>query len=218
MDNVFRRYWTAQEQTRLLAQPKSSTSPLARRDAACLQLLISCGFRIEEFSRLDIADATEALASGWLFLPREIRKGGQVDHQVPVTQPVHEALSALIKIHREMGGSGEPDQPLVLSRKHRRMSVRGYQFKVAKWCRAAGIAGSPHYARHTRAMNIMRKSTSPDPRGLVKSALGHATLEASAAYVGMTKEDLKRELEKIDGAPAVRKQDLRRRYEERRAA
>lgn len=218
MDNVFKRYWTEPEQARLLAQPRSRSGLLARRDAAWLQLLICTGFRIGEFSRLRIGDAEAALAEGWIFVPRENRKGGRVDHQVPVTRPIDKALRELLTVHREMGGTGQRGAPLVLSRNGDAMSVRGFQFKVEAWCRAAGLEGTPHFARHTRAMNIKRRSTSNDWRGVVKGALGHARLESGAPYTGLTKEDLRRELEAIDGPARARKQDLRRRYEERRAS
>lgn len=218
MDNVFRRYWTPEEKRRLLAQPRALSGVIPRRDAAWLQLLISSGFRIQEFSRLNVEDATEALAAGWVFLPREIRKGGRVDHQVPVTKPIAQALRELLAVQRLMGGTGEASEPLVLSRNGQRMSVRGYQFKVAEWCAAAGIEGSPHFARHTRAMDIKRQSTSNDWRGIVRGMLGHASLESSVIYAGVSKEDLQREMEQIDGAEIVRKQDLRKRFEQRRSA
>lgn len=218
MDNVFRRYWTQSEQARLLSIVRGSSSILARRDAAVIVLLISSGFRIGEFSRLSVADAEDALESRWLFLPRELRKGKKVDHQVPVTRPIEDALRALLATRREMGHGAEREAPLVYSSKGRRMSVRGYQFRIAQWCAAAKLEGSPHFARHTRAMKIKRESTARDWRQVVKGALGHASIESSEAYTGLSKEDLQRELERIDGPGRVRKEDLRRRYDERRAS
>lgn len=218
MDNVFRRYWTDREQSKLLALVRSRSSLYAQRDAASLLCLIATGCRIGEFLLLNVQDAKDALESRWLFLPREIRKGKRVDHQVPVTKPVEDSLHQLLRLHSKLGGSGLPDAPLVLSRKNLRMSVRGFQFKVAQWCEQAGIDGTPHFARHTRAMSIKLKSTSPDWRGIVKSTLGHSTLESSAVYTAVSKEDLERELAAIDGPARVRKQDLRKRYDERRAS
>lgn len=219
MDNVFRRYWTDGERSRLLATIRSRANVLARRDAAWVLLLVSSGCRIGEFSQLSVGVARLALETRWLFIPRENRKGGQVDHQVPVTRPIEESLRALVRIEREMGGAGGDQDPLVRSRKGKRMSIRGYQHKLALWCFEAKVqAGSPHFARHTRAMQIMRQSTSNDPRGLVKAALGHASIESTAVYTGVTKEDLARELATIDGPARVRKRDLRRVYEERRSS
>lgn len=236
MDNVFRRYWTDAERSRLLATMRSRAGALARRDAAWLTLLVSSGLRIGEFSRLNVGDGRQALATGWLFIPSEIRKGFKArprlnrsgrlivpkappDHQVPLTRPIEEALEALLRIQREMGGQGEDAEPLVLARNGTRMSIRGYQFKCAQWCFEAKIgAGSPHFARHTKAMRIMQRSTSRDPRGLVQAALGHASIESTAIYTRVSKEDLAAEMARIDGAARARKADLRRLYEERRAA
>lgn len=219
MDNVFKRYWTDREESRLMSTIRSRASVLARRDAAWIMALVASGFRIGEFSLLNVSDAKLALETGWLFSPRENRKGGKVDHQVPVTQPLRESLRELLKIERQMGGTGADAEPLVLSRNGRRMSIRGYQHKLGIWCFEAELGrGSPHFARHTRAMRIMKRSTSNDPRGLVKAALGQASIESTAVYTGVTKEDLQRELHAIDGAPRARKQDLRKLYEERRAS
>jgi site-specific recombinase XerD len=113
---------------------------------------------------------------------------------------VREALVALCAIHTEMGGPGTPAAPLIFSRKHRRMSIRSYEARMAAWCDLAGIGyASPHWLRHTRAMNIMRRSTSTNPLGLVKAALGHASIASTGIYTAVSKEELMEGLEAIDG-------------------
>lgn len=218
MGNVFKRYWTETELARLLAVIRKRSALQARRDAAWIALLVATGFRIGEFSRLTVADAEAALAEGWLFVPRERRKGKHLDHQVPVTRRVEQALRELLTLRTLMGGAREPGAPLVLSRRHRAMSVRSYQARLALWCREAGVEGTPHFGRHTRAMRIMRGSTAKDPRGLVQAALGHASLASTGIYTRVTKEDLQRELELLDGAPRVKRSRLRARYEARAVA
>ena len=216
MDNVFRRYWTEAEERRLLAAMRATNGWAARRDEAWLQLLLATGCRIGEFARLTVADARAALREGWLFFPREHRKGGHMDHQVPVTKPVAQALRALAAI---AGAEVAGDAPLVASRTGVALSVRSYQARIAHWCRMARVPhASPHWARHTRAMRIMKRSTAKDPRGLVQGALGHARIGSSGVYTRLSKEDLQRELELLDGARRVPKAKLRARYDERRPA
>lgn len=223
MNNVFRRYWTESEEALLMRTIRSRAAPAARRDAGWLLLLLKTGFRIGEFSRLTAGDARAALDQGWIFVPGENRKkdkhGKALDHQVPVTDPVKEALQDLLLILRLGGHDVDDGAPLVVSRLGRALSVRSYQDRIEYWCRIAGIPhASPHWARHTRAMRIVKKTRSNDPRAIVQAALGHASAASCGHYIGVTKEDLQRELTAIDGGGRVKKGDLRKRYEQRRGA
>lgn len=215
MNRFITRYLTDAQQAQVMATLKSHAAVLARRDCAWIALLRATGLRIGEFVRMNLADAQFALETGWLYIPKENRKatGGKPaaadrparaatrqDHQVPVTKPVREALEALVAIHAEMGGPGTPEAPLVFSRKHGRMAVRSYEFRMAHWCKAAGIGhASPHWLRHTRAMNIMRRSTSANPLRLVQAALGHASIASTGIYTAVSKEELLQGLEAVDG-------------------
>jgi integrase len=215
MERFITRYLTEAQQSKLMSTIKAHAAVLARRDYAWIALLKATGLRIGEFARMNIADAEFALKTGWLYIPKQNRKatGGKAAtadkparaatrqaHQVPVTRPVREALEALCGIHTEMGGPGTPAAPLIFSRKHRRMSIRSYEARMAAWCELAGIGyASPHWLRHTRAMNIMRRSASSNPLGLVKAALGHASIASTGIYTAVSKEDLIAGLEAVDG-------------------
>lgn len=212
---VMHRYLTESQQAQLLTTLKLLASVLARRDRAWINLLRNTGLRIGEFSRLTVRQARMALETGWLFIPKEHRKGKSQDHSLPVTEPVREDLKALLAIQHEMGGAGQDDEPLVFSRRHQGMSIRGYQERFAYWCRRCGLHASPHWMRHTRAMNIMRRSTSNDPRGIVQGALGHADISSSGIYTRLSKEELQRRLEEVDGRPKVQRKHLRAIYEGR---
>lgn len=234
MKRFITRYLTEAQQAQVMATLRSRAAVLARRDCAWIALLRSTGLRIGEFARMNLSDAAFALKTGWLYIPRENRKatGGRAaegarparaalrqDHQVPVTRPVREALEALVAIHAEMGGPGTPDAPLVCSRKHARMSVRTYEFRMAYWCKEAGIGhASPHWLRHTRAMNIMRRSTSANPLRLVQAALGHASIASTGIYTAVSKEELQAGLEAVDGASRLPAEKVAAAYAERRAA
>lgn len=216
MSQVNHRYHTEVEQAALLRTVRQFATLEARRDAAWIALLRDTGFRIGEFSQMNVAQATLALQKGWLFIPREHRKGRpetRTDHSVPVTDPVRASLQALLRVQVDMGGTGAPGEPLVLSRKGRRMSIRGYQFRYHQWCALAGIEGSPHWMRHTRAMNIMKRSRSTDPRGIVQGALGHTSIASSGIYTRISKEELRRSLEEVDGLRRPRRRQMRRIYE-----
>ncbi len=213
MEPLMRRYLTESEQTKLLATIRQFSSVQARRDAAWVRLLLTTGCRIGEFSRLTVKQARMALVAGWLFIPKAQRKGKHMDHQVPITAPMREDLQALLKLHWEMGGDGTDTDLLILTRRHLGMSVRGFQDRLAVWCDQCGIEASPHWLRHSRAMNIMRRSTSSDPRGLVQGALGHADISSSGIYTRMSKEELAAQLNAVDGGRRVAKRDVRAVFE-----
>jgi site-specific recombinase XerC len=207
---ITKRYFTEQEQKLLLSKLKSLSDVIARRDYAWVRLLIVTGFRVGELSLLTVNTALIALKVGYIHIPREHRKGKKQHHDKLVTQPVREALIDLLDIRREMGYTDTGEVPLIMSRKHTGMTVRAFQHQVAHWAREVGIPGnpSPHWFRHTRAMNIMRRSTSNDPRGIVQAELGHGSIASSGIYTQMTREDLERHLQEIDGKPSIRKRQV----------
>jgi site-specific recombinase XerD len=232
MESVNRRYLTEAQQALLLGTLKQFAAVQARRDRAWIRLMLNTGCRVGEFSNICVKQARLALTTGWLFIPKEHRKGwnrkprknskGESyiprppnDHQIPVTDPVREDLRTLLKIQIEMGGAGHDDDPLILSRKHRGMSIRSFQDRFEHWCALCGIEASPHWLRHTRAMNIMRRSSSNDPRGIVQGALGHADISSSGIYTRMSKEDLAQQLAQVDGERRVPKAKVRGLYEGR---
>ncbi len=207
------RYHTEAEQTALLRCIRQFRAPEAQRDAAWINLLRLSGMRIGEFSRVTVRQARLALEQGWLFIPKEHRKGKREDHSVLVTEPMRADLRALLDLQRQCGGSGADDEPLIWSRKGRAMSIRGYQDRYRHWCRKAGIQGSPHWARHTHAMNIMRRSTARDPRGIVQAALGHADISSSGFYTRVSKEELEAALRQVHQPGRGRRRDMRKVFE-----
>ncbi len=214
---VMRRYHTEAEQSKLLAFVATFGSVLARRDFHWLRLLRDTGLRIGEFAAMDRRDARFALEQRWIFIPAEHRKGKadrRKDHELPIGKAALESIERLLAIALEMGGSDEPGAPLVLSRQGR-MSIRSYQDRYAHWSEAAGIGhASPHWMRHTRAMNLMRRTRGRDPRGVVQGLLGHASIASTGIYTAVTKEDLVAAVEDVDGKPRIRRGQLARMYRE----
>lgn len=219
MQSLMKRYLTDREQRVLLATVKSHGSVLARRDFHWIRFLRDMGLRIEEFALSNCYDARFALSTGWLHIPRERRKGRRRDHDVPLGAPARESLKALLEIHVEMGGAAGDEDPLVLSRERGRMSVRSYQERLGQWCEVAKIErASPHWLRHTRAMNVMAKSDAKDPRGIVQKLLGHESISSTGVYTGATKEDLLAAVDQVDGGRRLRRGQVRKAYAQGRAS
>ncbi len=218
MSYLMKRYLTEEQQRALLSTVKSYGTVLARRDFHWIRFLRDTGLRIQEFASSNCYDARFALEVDWLHIPKERRKGGRRDHSVPLGKPALESIRALLAIHKEMGGAGADQDPLVLSRELTRLSVRSYEERLAHWCAVAEIEhASPHWLRHTRAMNVMHRSEAKDPRGVVKQLLGHASIASTGVYTGITKEDLLAAVEKVDGGRRLRRGQVKRAYQQGRA-
>ncbi|MFT3964105.1 tyrosine-type recombinase/integrase [Propionivibrio sp.] len=220
-ERTMNRYLTEEEQTKLLWTLKlHSGDPLAARDYAWVRALRHSGLRIQEFSHISVGDALAALRSGYLFVPREHRKGwnrkptqdGKLrkppkDHSVYLTDALRRALQDLLKCRFELTGADCREfDPLVVSRHGTAMSVRSYQLRLSAWAEKAGLPPgvSPHWLRHTRAMAIMQSSTARDPRGVVQKALGHADIRSSGVYTQTPREEVEAALDEIDVGAAGR--------------
>lgn len=199
-------YLTETEQQQLLNHVRRVNDPLAKRDAAWIELLIETGMRITEFSRITLSDARASLRTGHLFVPAENRKGLQVgkrgtkttkrfDHKVRLFQRERELVQTLIDVHvAALAGQLEllENSPLVFSRRGSALSVRSYQQRLQDWCQQAGLAvhASPHTLRHTCAMNILRHSTADNPMSLITARLGQINKRSAEIYVEMRRAEM----------------------------
>lgn len=239
---AFSRYLTEPQQRQLLRHMHlRRADALARRDGALMRLLLHTGMRLGETVAMTVGDALEALRTGWIFIPKEHRKGWNrkprknkagkeykpkppADHTVRVTEPVAAALRDLLSARAELTGLGacRAESPLLASRQGEGLSTRAVQLRVKAWMADAGLPEgiSPHWFRHTRAKNIMRRSSSNDPRGIVQAALGHASIASTGIYTEVDADDLSAALEEVDGLGDRRsvKRGLRRAYEGRAVA
>ncbi len=227
--NRMERYLTEDEQARLLKTLKEAAcrDVYGRRDDAMVRALIHSGLRIGEFSRITVGDALEALKSGYLFVPREHRKGASqgraTDHSVYLTQALRADIEDLLKVRHELRDTDcRVEDRLLVGRAGETVTVRALQLRYKQHATVAGLARtSPHWLRHTRAQNIMLHSTARDPRGVVQRALGHASIKSSGVYTATPREAVEAALNEID-APVQRgrvtRAQLRKAYEGRAAA
>lgn len=203
---MLKRYFPPAEQQLLVSTAGQYTDVIARRDHAWMRAMLHSGLRVKEFSLITVGAALEALRSKYLFIPREHRKGGKRDHKVFVTQALRTDLEDLLKIRFEIAGEGDShlNEALVISRQHggagKPMTVRSYELRLKHWARLAGLPeeASPHWLRHTRAMNIMRNSQAADPRGVAQAALDHVSIASTGIYTGVLREELEEALDQVD--------------------
>jgi len=193
---VFERYLTATEERQLFSHIAKFGGVLAQRDHAWMMLLRQTGIRVGTLAALNVGDAQVALQNGELVVRPEAAKRG-LGYRVPVTKTAREALQALLRVRRKMGFAPVPDEPLVVSQRKQRMSIRSYQARMQQWVRDAGLAidASPHWFRHTLAQRIIERTTASDPLGMVQGALGHRSRNSAAIYSLPSREQIAQAVE-----------------------
>jgi len=206
---MMKRFLTEEEQQRLLRTAKASSDPLAQRDYWWMRLLIATGARIDEFAHWTASQAESALSTGWVVVPACHRKGKKKGHEYMVTHTVRECLEALLRLQRQEQQpiDGGAPAPLVWGREGAPLSVRAYQVRVKSWGLLAGLDPriSPHWLRHTRGVNIIRRSRSANPLKVAQLALGHSSIASTGIYTQMERDELALDLQQIDGARLSRR-------------
>lgn len=207
---VMKRYFPEDEQTRLLGAAKACAHPLAQRDYHWMAALILTGMRIYEFSRLTVPQVALSLRTGWLVSRPEDCKGGR-GNEYSVTNRLRVHLQALLDFAEQAHkGDGMPE-PLVPGRFGGFLTPRSYELRMKQWVKAAGLdeRGSPHWMRHTRGMNIIRRTRAKNPAMALKvtqAALGHASLKSTGVYLTLSREELAAELQAVDGGRVKKRQ------------
>ncbi len=171
---------------RLVESPAGDTA-LQRRDRAILELLYATGLRVGELVSLDWGDVD--LTARVL---RVLGKGGK-ERMVPFGAPAAKALTAWRDdwddYIRRQGTSGDPEEPIFLSNRGRRLSDRSVRRLVDRYSAAAGVPPGvhPHTLRHTFATHLLEEGA--DLR-TIQELLGHSSLATTQRYTHVDIERL----------------------------
>lgn len=192
---VMERYLTPSEETRLLTHIKQFNDLKARRDRAWMIFDRYTGVRVSVLSGMNMGDAWKALENKRLYVRKEINKGNKA-YDIAMHRKAAKALKELLVVNKKMGGAEEEGAPLILSRHRKRMSIRSFQDRMAKWVKSAGLSvkASPHWWRHTFAMRFKAESTAKDWQMRVMRLLGHDDINSTVIYTWPTREEIDREL------------------------
>ncbi|MDR1195209.1 MAG: tyrosine recombinase [Endomicrobium sp.] len=159
------------------------------RDRAIIEILYSCGLRIEELMSLDIKNID--------FFANAITvhgKGGK-ERVVPAGGKCLAVMMDYIKERRAMGLGAEIHSPAFLGYRGKRLEQRTARRALHAWFIRAGINKkvSPHTLRHTFATHILDRGC--DLRS-VQEMLGHKNLSTTQIYTHVTIESLRKVYEK----------------------
>lgn len=194
--NSFTRYLTHAEEKQLIRTVCGIAGDVAFRDYCWMRLLRHTGIRVGAAARLTVHDAKEALKEGRLALRAEISKRKR-GYAVPLNEDARKALRGLLTVRRRQGAGEGPDTPLIVSRKHRGLSVRSFQARMQFYRARAGLPvdASPHWFRHTLAKRVIERSTARNPLGVVMAALGHSSINSTAQYTRPDREEVAQAIE-----------------------
>jgi site-specific recombinase XerD len=165
------------------------------RDKAILELLFSTGLRVSELASLNTDDIN--------FERGEISVLGK-GKKIRVVFLSPEALDALDQYLKNRGfkvadpTKKEKEDPLFLSKRDERLSVRSIERIVSKYASIAGITKkvSPHTLRHSFATDLLMAGA--DIRS-VQSMLGHSSITTTQVYTHVTDQHLREVHQKFHG-------------------
>ncbi|MDR2399734.1 MAG: tyrosine recombinase XerC [Endomicrobium sp.] len=155
------------------------------RDKAMIELLYSCGIRIQELTSLDIKSIDFIANTVTVF------GKGNKERIVPAGAKCIEAVMNYIKERREVDLPYDVKSPMFLNEHAKRLDQRTARRILHKLFIQAGIVkkASPHTLRHTFATHILDRGC--DIRS-VQEMLGHKNLSTTQIYTHVTIESLKK--------------------------
>jgi len=178
----------------ILAQPDQSRIE-GQRDHVLLALLYNTGARIQEALNL----SPQALR---LESPLHVRLlgKGRKERTCPLWPETVDLLKALLK--RRPRGEGEP---IFVNRYGDPLKAAGVRFKLKQYVAAAikmvpSLAKkrvSPHTFRHAMAASLVTEGVDVT---VIRSWLGHASLDTTNIYARANLETKRKALEKVDGS------------------
>lgn len=178
----------------ILAQP-NRTSPEGQRDHALLCFLYNSGARIQE--ALDVRPQAIRLDS-----PAQVRLlgKGRKERFCPLWPETADLLKALLK--RQPRADNEP---IFVNRYGEPLGASGVRFKLGQYVAAAAkqvpsLARkkvSPHRFRHTMAVHLVASNIDVT---VIRSWLGHTSLDTTNHYAQASVETKRQALEAVDAS------------------
>ncbi|GBD35108.1 Tyrosine recombinase XerC [bacterium HR36] len=172
-------FLTESDTARLL-QAVPSTTRLASRDRAILEVLYSAGLRVSELVNLSLEDID--LEGGTIL----VRGKGKKERLAVLGRAARRALrdwleervQLLARLRRESAA-------VFLNKNGTRLTTRGVRDLMRKYCLRANLPGrvTPHTLRHTFATHLLDRGA--DIRA-VQELLGHASLATTQIYTHVT--------------------------------
>lgn len=174
-------YLSLEEADKLLNSLAKSKKEFTERNFAIVTLIINCGFRVSEISKMNIDDIRGNIIT-------VIGKRNK-EREVPINSSCRDALDRYLKVR--CNGLIKDSVPLFLSKRGFRMSTDIIQRIVKDALFDAGLDSkkySVHKLRHTAATFMYRYGNSDIAR--IKEILGHESLQTTLIYTHISTDQL----------------------------
>lgn len=154
----------------------SDNPAIQARDAAFFCLLYGSGLRIAEALSLDLRDAADLRMNMALTVTGK----GSKTRVVPVLPAVRAAIEAWMALHPNR----DPDSPLFVGARGKRLDPAVAQKVLRTYRRLAGLPehATPHALRHSFATHLLASGS--DLRS-IQDLLGHASLSTTQRYTAV---------------------------------
>jgi site-specific recombinase XerD len=155
----------------------------SQRDRLLFLLMLRCGLRVSEVSRLKVSDID------WEQKALLIEQGkGRKDLWVYLSA---DALASLHECLRKRPLTA-PGDSFFWNQKQQRcpLTVKAIQKKMERYAKAAGIKASCHSLRHTFASNLLEEGAEVVS---IRELLGHSSVASSERYARLSNRRVKQE-------------------------
>jgi len=181
------RVLTEEEMARLFGALHTQTL-LGKRDLAIVQVLYACGLRRNELIRLNVGDISPR--EGTIF----VHGKGNKDRVLPIHAQALDTVDVYLQARlAEDGKAPDRKDPLFLTPWKLRIHTQVMQVLFKDLSQTLGRTIFPHLLRHTYAVHLLKGGA--DVRH-VQILLGHESVNTTSRYLGLVKEDLKREYDR----------------------
>lgn len=162
------------------------------RDRVMLLMLLYCGLRVSEVTKLKCGDLD--MANRRLF----VREGkGKKDRVVPIPKKIVGQVRAWLHGRDE----GNPTAPVFPSPRGGHLTTRAVQLMFKRLAQSAGLPNAtaarrvnPHKFRHAYATRLLRSGASVYE---VKELLGHSSIAVTETYLHATADELERAADRL---------------------
>ena len=156
-------------------------APFGERDFAWIILALHTGLRVGELVSLNVGQVVnvDGQPRKAFVVPGTTAKYNE-NRLIPLNETARKAVATLVAFNRKRGFSVDPTAPLLVNRKHQRISARAARYALEKYCKRADldVSISPHSLRHGFACALIGKSSTR----VTQAALGHVKLTSTAKY------------------------------------
>lgn len=183
---------TRKEVNRLLTAAGQSLHGLAKRNKALVQLILQSGMRIGEVAQLQKRDLVVQERSGYV---KVVDGKGHKFREIPLNTAARRALKDYFETLNDLN----LEDYVFISKRCTPQTIRGIQKILQSIVKRADITRIPvsaHTLRHTFAANYL--NANPGALVALSTLLGHDSLNTTAIYTKVSREDLSESVEKSE--------------------